>query len=65
MQILNWIFFVVVASFSVLFFMAYMSGFLKESKIFFGVFLRTVADFAILSATVFCLVLLGTEVEAN
>ena len=55
----------VVSSFSVLFFLAYMSGFLKESRMFFGVFVRTVADFAILSATVFCLVILGTEVESN
>ncbi len=62
---MNWIFFVVVSSFSVLFFLAYMSGFLKESRMFFGVFVRTVADFAILSATVFCLVILGTEVESN
>ena len=40
LEILNWIFFVVVSSFSVLFFLAYMSGFLKETKMYFGVFVR-------------------------
>ena len=40
LEILNWIFFVVVSSFSVLFFLAYMSGFLKETTMYFGVFVR-------------------------
>ena len=82
LEILNWIFFVVVSSFSVLFFLAYMSGFLQETTMYFGIFVRfgraqscsdkikdfchfcrTIADFAILAATIFCLVLLGSEAE--
>ena len=40
LEILNWIFLVVVSSFSVLFFLAYMSGFLKETTMYFGIFVR-------------------------
>ena len=40
LEILNWIFFVVVSSFSVLFFFAYMSGFLQETTLYFGIFVR-------------------------
>ena len=40
LEILNWIFFVVVSSFSVLFFLAYMSGFLQETTMYFGIFVR-------------------------
>jgi hypothetical protein len=65
LEILNWIFFVVVSSFSVIFFLAYMGGFLKESRHFLGIFIRTIADFAILAAAVFCLVLLGSEAEST
>ena len=45
LEILNWIFFVVVSSFSVLFFFAYMSGFLQETTMYFGIFVRFVIPF--------------------